>query len=373
MSHLKECKNIDFFDTIPAPMLLINLDIVITKVNRQFVITYGYKRTELIGENLTKIIFRDGQKIKTHHQNRHHSKSVNKKYECRLKHKDDSIKDAMIHTSLSHDKQHSILLVEDITKNEKTKKNLDIRQNLIKKTFELTNAKRRSDSLLMTKTWFENYLSYGFRRNLLPLMNLLPLIKTQVRDKIVREHLDICIENTKELTNRVRSLLELSRFELGKISFLKEKTDIIPIIRSIAMAHNETAKAKLCVLVSNRCKQSQVAINKPRIIEGINYAIHTLESISKKQIVVRIEQNHRDIVLFFSTESSLTIGMTHYTIFPCPKYKGKIETDSKLMQNYIGLTICQKIIEMHGGNLSVNCNSINCPQSIMITLPKEMD
>jgi len=260
-----------------------------------------------------------------------------------------------------------ILIARDITDIKKYQDELEeLNKNLEEKVKERTEEVWR---LIKQRDEFIKHLGHDLRTPLTPILSLLPIIKEKVRDKEVIKLLDVISRNAtymKELVTDTLSLIQLSapdyrpKFENINLSNIVEET----------LKENEHLIREKNIHTFNKIDESIfVKADKSGLKEIFanlisNSARFTprggrIEFLAKKmgeEVMVEVKDNG--------------IGLTEdqkEKIFE-EFYKAD-ESRHDLSTSGLGLTVCKKIVERHGGRIWAESEGIGKGTSIIFTLP----
>lgn len=273
-----------------------------------------------------------------------------------------------------------------------TGKNLKEINSLRNKNTELTNRlteasrlieieKSRSDiykdilaDLNRLRNDFVSNLSHEFRT---PLASIIGFAETLLSDKDMPEEMrrefdDIILKEGKRLAKLINDILELSRYEQGKIELNKTEFDISELLRNIVDALTPTIENKGLILTCSLPKeQAKLAADK----EKIRLVLHGIlnNSIKYTQPKGRISC----MVKMFSEEIELIITDTGTGIsekeFPYifHKFYHSSKGSKSFIENDIDLVFIKQIIDLHRGVIRVQSEP-GKGTTVLIKLPKKL-
>lgn len=213
-----------------------------------------------------------------------------------------------------------------------------------------------------------------FRQCLMNLELLLTSIKgwsivlgsSDLNDKEeIHEGLNIISEEVERLSLLVEELLDFSKLISGKLTLEKEKTDINHFIKSIVKQleprfNEEDMKVKLRL---NNIRQIKVDRNKLKQVI-INILDNALK-YSGKESLVTIEAIEEEEFLKIIVEDN-GCGISEKDL---PHVKEKFYKGKTGKVGYgIGLSVCDEIINQHGGTLGIK-SEVNRGTKVIISLP----
>ena len=259
------------------------------------------------------------------------------------------------------------------SKDELKKKNWELQvktENLRKTNIELNNTREQLialnqgleqkvkertseiENLLQHKDEFIGQLGHDIKTPLTPLISLLPIIRKKNADSESDEILEICIRNVGYIKNLVINTLQLARLNSKEVVFNIQEIDISNLVDSILFENkkmieetkvNVESKVKRGTLVlADEIRLREVFINL--ITNGIKFsedgATLTLDMKEEPDGFVTISVMDNGIGL--DEEEKSHLFEEFYKSDP-----SRHELDS----SGLGLSICKRIVEKHGGKL----------------------
>ncbi|WMJ80485.1 HAMP domain-containing sensor histidine kinase [Clostridium sp. MB40-C1] len=168
----------------------------------------------------------------------------------------------------------------------------------------------------------------------------------------IREGLDIILSETKRLTGLVEELLDFSKLEMGKISLNLQNTNINSIVMEIynyfkSRFKNENVKCELNIGEENFFTQVDVNRFKQVLINIIDNAIKFSDENGKIIISTFL---HKENIIIKVEDNGIGIDKDDLHRVTEKFYKGK----SRKSGSGIGLSICNEIVNLHGGKLVID-------------------
>ena len=121
--------------------------------------------------------------------------------------------------------------------NERTKEFTHKNQQLEDLEHQLLLLKKQSDELKETdqlKSRFFANISHEFRTPLTLILGLLEEIRFNSGDQEIEKKIKVILQNSRSLLTLINQLLDLSKFDGGKMSLMASYQDIIPFLRAIS-------------------------------------------------------------------------------------------------------------------------------------------
>ncbi|MBU5483351.1 HAMP domain-containing histidine kinase [Clostridium sp. MSJ-11] len=188
-------------------------------------------------------------------------------------------------------------------------------------------------------------------------------------EDLIRDGLTIIEKESDRLSLMVEELLDFSKLISGKVSIKKEKTNIGEIIEYIEKYIGPRSKREkidftinyedeLPVLFMDKNRIKQVLIN---LLD--NAFKFMKDDVNNKKISLSIYKE-KEYAIIKVEDNGCGIEKEELPKVKEKFYKGK----SSKSQNGIGLSICDEIVKMHGGELIIE-SEINVGTSIYVKLP----
>jgi len=188
-------------------------------------------------------------------------------------------------------------------------------------------------------------------------------------DKVlIKEGLTIIENESERLSNMVEELLDFSKLISGKVTVKKEKTNIDEIIYYIEKYLSPRAKRENIDSVVN-CEDDipKLFIDKNRIkqvlINILDNAFKFIKEVGERKVTLSCGKSE-DFIVIKVEDTGYGISKEELPKIKEKFYKGK----SSKSQNGIGLSICDEIVKMHGGDLIIE-SEINVGTTVYIKLP----
>ncbi|MEM0493586.1 MAG: PAS domain S-box protein [Candidatus Thermoplasmatota archaeon] len=238
---------------------------------------------------------------------------------------------------------------------------------------DLTDIKKayaEIKNLLRLKDDFVNQLGHDLKTPLSPLINLLPIVLERETDPKSKEMLKIslsCVNYMKEL---VVKTIELAKLNSNKISFDIERVDLSALVREV-VSREEILFKERNISIENRVNGSlYVEVDKLRIGEVFdNILSNARRYIDKDRGLVIIDAvRDRDYVTVSVKDNGVGLRQDECIAIFNEFYKGD-SSRHDLESTGLGLSICKRIIERHGGRIWAESPGLGKGTTIFFTLP----
>ncbi len=257
------------------------------------------------------------------------------------------------------------------TENELKKAHLSLRilnQDLEKKVKSRTI---QIQNLLQQKDEFINQLGHDLKNPLNPLINLLPIIAEEVKDPEIKEMLDVTMINVDYMNNLVVNTIELARLNSAKTEFSIENIQLFKEIE------NSIEKNRLLLMENEISIKNNIETNifvladELRLAELVDNLIYNATKFTPKNGKIIIDAKTKRKFIEISIKDN-GIGMSQKQINHIFEEFYKIDESRHDMSSVgLGLSICKRIVEKHGGKIWAESEGINKGSIIYFTLPKE--
>ena len=357
---------------------------------------FGYKNDEVIGKNIHELLapprFHDAHKQAfKKFKETGKGAAIGKTIELSALHKDGT--EFPVELSLSsiklNDKWNAIGIIRNIKERKDIEKKL---HEKLKELKEVITEKERAEKkikelnkdlerkvkertqeigkLLKQKDDFVNQLGHDLKTPLTPLIALLPLVKEKEKDPQLKKLVDIALRNANYMKSLITDTLKLAKLNSSNISFEIDDINLETVVDEI-LEDNKPLFDNYRINVIDNIDNVIVKADRLRIKEVFNNIITNSIRYMPDGGTLTIDTDIKDkdgevIVKVIDTGEGLE-----------EKQKEKIfdefyKTDLSrhdLTASGLGLTICKKIVEKHGGRIWAESEGKGKGTTINFTLP----
>ncbi len=242
----------------------------------------------------------------------------------------------------------------------------DLNRNLEQKVKERTEKINR---LLRQKDEFIQQMGHDLKNPLGPLVTLLPLLKNACKDPKYCEMLDVILRNVNYMKNLVQKTLDLAQLSSPNTQLKFEKIDLKEQVDSV-IKDNKLSLDQISAKVYNKVPEDiQIDADTLRLQEVLNNLISNAVKYRSHECLIEIDAVQTDTDIKVSVKDN-GIGMNEnqlshvFTEF----YKAD-PARHDFTSTGLGLSICKRIIEMHGGNIGVSSEGLNRGTTFFFTIP----
>lgn len=273
-------------------------------------------------------------------------------------------------------KKAVLSIARDITDRKKAEEklreySLNLERMVAERTKDLEEEKNRVQELLNFKTQFMNQLSHDLRTPLTPMMALMPLLEPHISDERDKERFQVIKNNIQYMRNLVVSILDIARMDAGRFTLNKTKINLYRMVENIisdTLVVFEKSSIRSINMIPNSIDVSADELHIKEVFENlISNSIRY--SPSGGTITLAAIERENDVEI---SVSDTGIGMEKTEINKV--FTEFFKADTSRHDPYstgLGLSICKRIVEKHGGRISASSEGVNRGMTITFTLPKE--
>lgn len=301
------------------------------------------------------------------------------KMETYFKRKNESLFPVSIIGSTFIDKnsfqEYVILIVDDITKQKATERELKISQLLLLSLIQRLDKKvkkrtEKIEQLLKQKNEFIFQLGHDLKNPLGPLINLIPILQKNETDQHKKEMLEVINRNTNHMKNLIIKTIELAQLQSGTITFRFDPIDLKKACDD-CIKRNQYAIAKKNITIKNYLQDPlTVHADKLRIDEVYDNIISNAIKYSSTHAMISITGLSTETTISISIKDT-GIGMKKehlHNVFESFYKADGSRHDFK--SSGLGMAICKKIIESHNGHITIYSEGLGKGTTVTFTLQK---
>ena len=244
----------------------------------------------------------------------------------------------------------------------------ELNRNLEQKVIERTVEVNR---LLLHKTKFIDHLSHDLGTPLTPLVTLLPIIKDSIDDAKLKEMIETCIRNVEYIKRVVQNTQKLA--ELGTTNLYLKKENLLEIIIDIQKKYDIVLKSCDIKLENNIDEDIYVMTEKSKIIELLDHiisnSVNSMIDGGKLSFYAKIIDKKTGKFIEISVQDTGVGLVDNQSNHLFDEFYKADESRHKLDSTGLGLTICKRIIEKHGGKIWAKSPGLNLGTTIYFTIP----
>lgn len=205
-----------------------------------------------------------------------------------------------------------------------------------------------------------NLLAHELRTHIQPILSMIDIIRSDMKDSNQKELLDTILRNAKRLQRLTDNILDVSKIERGSLDLRQECFNLKDVITNnlddtIVLRNNlsNNINERTSVRVYYQPQDSFVEGDKDRISQVVYNLLNNAFKFSKDGSNITVNSKVEDSKIVVSVKD------TGQGIDPeiLPKLFSKFEAKS-FSGSGLGLYICKNIIEAHGGKMWAQNNNI---------------
>jgi len=415
----------DLTSFIPLPLVTLNPALKIVDINNSFLFTTGYAQHEILSETID-ILFKN-QHVVNEIIKKINDAGITKNYEtiiltkgkkeipvsvtCALRtdengstigyfiafidisdlkqiemslhEKLDKLQKSELATlNIMEDLQNTIsaLTLAETQIRDKNKELQKINTELISAREELTilnrdlekKVKERTadvEKLLKQKDEFISQLGHDLKTPLTPLNILIPIVKEQEQDPKLKELLGVISNNLQYMKNLVIKTLELAQLNSDNFKFDFEEINLSEQVCNILEMKSTFFEGKNVNIENNIPQDITVQANFLQIKELFDNLISNAIKYSQPDdIKITLDAQKKDEFIIISIKDT-GIGLASNQIEHVFDEFFKVDYSRHDLQSTgLGLTICKRIVEKHGGRIWVESQGTGKGSTFFFTL-----
>jgi signal transduction histidine kinase len=245
--------------------------------------------------------------------------------------------------------------------------NREYQRNLEVKVKEKTE---QVHSLLAQKDQFIAQLAHDLKTPLTPIITLLPLLRQRTKDSKAIEMLEIMTKNVNYIKELVFKTLELARLGVASGRMTLNDTRLSHVVTKVLEARKPVFELKR-ILVENRVSDDIVVkADSIMLQEALDNIISNAAKFTTEEGTVTIDANRDSDSVVVIRVKDTGIGMTKDQLGQIfvEFYKAD-NSRHDLTSTGLGLSICKRIIEKHGGRIWAESDGLGKGSTILFTLP----
>jgi PAS domain S-box-containing protein len=243
-------------------------------------------------------------------------------------------------------------------------------RELEKKVNEKTE---RIENLLQQKDEFINQLGHDLKHPLGPLVNLLPLIENHIADEKYKEMIQVARRNVEYMRNLVVKTVELAKLNSPNTKFIFEHIKLFPFVENVLESNKYLSERKKIQIHNLISKDFVISADQLRLEELFTNLITNAIKYTKVggSVFIKAEEIKENVIISVSDDG---IGMSEEQLVHLfDEFYKADESRHDFESSGLGLSICKRIVERHGGDIWVESPGIDRGSTVHIRLPKTME
>lgn len=341
-------------ERIQSGYWLLDLNGDLLEVNNAYCVMSGYSREELLKMNVTDLEFNESpQEILDHIESIR--RKGNDQFERQHRRKNGSLFDVEIYsTFLDIDEERIAVLLRDITERKKN-------ENYLR---QLTDQLMRSNKDLEQ---FAYIASHDLREPLRAISGYVGLLSQKYKDQLdpkAMEYINFATKSVVRMDELLSGLLEYSRVQSGSqtLKFVSVRDSLNVAIENLQRSIDESDAA------ITFDELPMVKYNEKQLTHLFQNLIHNaIKFKSDRDLKIHIGCDKQENEWVFSVKDN-GIGIQKQSYERIFKIFQRINSLDKYPGHGIGLSICKKIVERHGGRIWVE-SELGTGSTFFFTIP----
>jgi len=239
-------------------------------------------------------------------------------------------------------------------------------ESLEKKVEDRTNEIAK---LLKRKDEFIGQLGHDLKSPLTPLVGLLPYVKECEKDPELKKLLDVANHNVKYMSDLVVKTLHLERLNLPNFKLILENLNLSESIDKIILNKKYECEEKNIKIKNNIDKKISIKADRLQFAELIdNLFINSIKFTPDGGEITFNAKKERDFIKISIKDNG--VGLTSEQIEHIYDEFYKVDPSRHdLESSGLGLSICKRIVEKHGGNIYTESIGLGKGTTVSFTIP----
>jgi PAS domain S-box-containing protein len=240
--------------------------------------------------------------------------------------------------------------------------NIELERKVHERTVEIEN-------LLKQKDEFISQLGHDLKTPLSILINILPLVKNEVEDKNNKEDCDVAIRNVYYIKNLVTETLKIAELSSPKVTFDIKELNLLDVVNNVVTDNQFILDEKNFKIENHIDEKIIVEADELRLREIFNNIINNAVKYSGSDggTITLDAQKEKNVVTISVRDTGVGITKEQLDHVFDEFYKAD-ESRHNLESSGLGLSICKRIVEKHGGRIWVESPGLGKGTTFYFTL-----
>ena len=268
-----------------------------------------------------------------------------------------------------------VIFLEDISDQTKAEREFKLSQEMLVALINKLESmvKKRTEELQLVmkqKNEFINQLSHDLKNPLTPMINLIPVLQKKESNEEYKEIFSVLLRNVNYMRSLIVNTIELAKLDSLNISFSFEPVNLKQEIESIIHDNFLKQKEKNINVTYQSEKDILVYVDKIRFNELIINIVENGIKYGREKGSVIISGEKKDDTSVQIKIVDDGIGMTAEQLQHVFRDFFKVNNQKSTYESSgLGMPICKRIVEKHGGIIHCESEGLGKGTSIIIDLP----
>jgi signal transduction histidine kinase len=231
----------------------------------------------------------------------------------------------------------------------------EMEQRIARATRDLSAANRELQNLDKLKTDFFADMSHELRSPITAIQGGVDYLDRTVRDPDSRSYLAIMRKNSLRLVRLVSDLLDLSKIEAGRATWSFEESDLAALVQEVIEIMRLQAEERRVRLIGHAAGEHPVVMDLERIEQVLVNLLDNAIKFSPAGGAVEVAiAPAGELVRVSVADEGVGIAPENLEkVFE--KFYALPSASRSHSGTGLGLTICKRIVEAHGGKMAAEC------------------
>ncbi|MDY6912296.1 MAG: PAS domain S-box protein, partial [Chloroflexota bacterium] len=246
----------------------------------------------------------------------------------------------------------------------------ELNQNLEAKVNERTSEVK---NLLKNKEDFISQLGHDLRSPMMPLVGLLPMIQERETDAESKELLGVIAENVEFMSNLIEETLALASLDSLDVGFNTCDVKLSEVLSDLIVRKQNACEQNGIAVENTVGDEVTVAVNKQRLDEVLDKLIsNAIKFTPDGGTLTFAARKDGEFVTVSARDTG--IGLTdEQAVHVFEEFYKADESRHQLGAPGLGLTICERIVRKHGGEIWVESEGLGKGTTVYFTIPIATD
>ena len=315
----------------------------------------------------TKVVHPDDQEAFWEAVRREHEEGDYLNLEYRIVMDDDRIKWIWSRNFPVSDEHTTVGISEDITESKKQQHELQRFNEKLED--EVAERTKEIEHLLQQKDDFINQLGHDLKNPLGPFLQLLPVLENHVSTEKDKHLVKVLNRNANYMRNLVKKTIDLAKLNSSKTQFSFEEVSLSDLVNEVIAVNSSLFDNHDVVVENNVSSDCLVHADALHVEEVFTNLFNNAVKYSEDKRWIGIDAVMKDDFVLVSVRDK-GVGISEEQLpFLFDEYYKADSSRHDFDSSGLGLSICKRIVEKHGGQIWAESSGIGNGSAFYFTLP----